>query len=172
MKQLALFLALCVGMNAQSGTVQRWTATTGDVSLMSAGYVATIQQPSGTASPVMIDKVVAYCSVACTVTFYANGSPGATTTAGTVLPLLPVALSATPAFNFFAASNVTVGTQQGGAIHLSAGIPTAICFSKACGETSDYAITTAGTQSNFSASIGSITGTVNVTFITHTVVTP
>ena len=149
----------------------RWYATTGDVSLSSQSYAATIQQSSSSASgAVFVDKVHVYCSVACTVTFYANGQPGATTTAGTVTPLLPTALSTTPPFNFFTASNATQGTQQGPALHLPGGAPpTVICFSKACGETQDYAIEGAGTQVNLTASIASMSGTVNVTFFTHTI---
>lgn len=169
---LLLVAAFCLSVRAQSGAIQRWSSTTGDVSLSSAAYAATIQQPSSAAIPVYVDKVLVYCSVACDVTFRANGT-AATTTLGTVTPLLPTVLSTTAAFSFYAASNVGTGTIQGGVIHLPGGAPpVAICFSQSCGESANYMMVGAGGNVNFSVSVASMTGTFNATFLTHTVTTP
>ncbi len=75
--------ACCAPTVAHAQNILRWSATTGDVSLNSAGTTDTIQQPATNGSDVAIDQIVVYCSVACTVTQAANGA-AATATAGTV----------------------------------------------------------------------------------------
>lgn len=168
MKTLLLFLALAASALAQT----RWSMTTGNLALSAAGTAVTIQQPSSGAQEVVIENAVVYCSVACTVSFAANGT-AATTTAGTVRALLP-ALMTTPApFNFFTASNVGAGTAQGGVINIPAGGTTTVCFGTsgsgcAATNTANYTLPAGGTGTNFTVSIASLTGTVNITLFART----
>lgn len=165
-RTIVLFLALA--LPALSQQVIRFSATTGDVSLVSAGTTATLQQPATNAGQVIIDQIVVYCSVACNLTQAANGT-AATTTAGTVTPLLPTNLATTMPVNFFTASNVGTGTAQGGIIHIPAGSTVTICLSTSCGAAGDVRIGTGqGTAANYSAVVSSITGTANIIFIGRT----
>ena len=165
MKRLILFfsLALCAFGQAQQ---IRWAATTGDVSI-SAAYAATIQQPATNASQVYIDQIVVYCSAACTVSQAANGT-AATATAGTVTPILPTQLNTTVPVNFWTASNVGSGTAQGGAVHIFAGDTKILCLSPSCGNPAQVILGTGGTAVNYTLSIASVTGTVNITFLGRT----
>ena len=160
MKTLSLLFAVASALLAQP---VRWAATTGDVTI-SAAYTATIQQPATGGALQSIDQVVVYCSVACTVTQAANGT-AATTTAGTVAPILPAPLSVTLPLSFFTASNVGAGTAQGGALHIFAGDTKVLCLSSTCGTAGQVALPPGGgTAANYSITIGSISGTVNITF--------
>ena len=103
-----LMLATCMGQD-----VRRWSATTGTVALVAAGTSATVQQPATGSVPVQLENAIVYCSVACQVTQSRDGT-AATTTAGTVRALAPIPANAPPPFNFFTASNVGAGNQQGG----------------------------------------------------------
>ena len=156
---------LLIALSAATLSAQTlgWTATTGDVSQSGSASSSTIQQPASNATAAYIDKVVVYCSVACNVTFAANGT-GATTTAGTVTPTLPYSLVATPNVNFFTASNVAAGTAQGGITHIPAGVTVTFCFGQPCGNAFQVILGTAGTaiNNNLTATISAITGTSNV----------
>jgi hypothetical protein len=142
----------------------RWSATTGDVSLTAQTTAATIQQAANSPTDVVIEQIVVYCSVACNATQAANGS-AATSTAGTIYPLLPVPLNWPPPFTFWTASNVGSGTTQGGIMHLAAGQTVTFCLSKACGAGGDVTIGKgAASAANYTVNISSITGTANITF--------
>ena len=157
---LAVFLLAC-GL-AQAQQVISFLATTGDVSLSSAGTKATIQQPATGGGQIVLDQVVVYCSVSCDVTQTANGT-AASTTAGTVTPRLPTPLNITVPVNFYTASNVGSGTAQAGILHLTAG-NSVICLSTVCGAGRDTAFGPSTTGTNYTVVIASLTGTVNITF--------
>lgn len=149
-------LLFCAGLNAQ--TQYGYIASTGDVSLSSQTTAATIQQPATNALSVAFPAspttgASVYCSVACTVTITRN-SVGATATAGTIVSQL--ANAPTPMFNFFTASNVSGGTALI-TQHVAAGQTFTL-------DMSGVVLPTAGTTSNVTISVGSITGTVNITF--------
>ena len=161
MKRLLILALVCsAGLSAQT---LRWFSTSGATSQTGSASTFTIQQPASGATNAYIDQVVVYCSVACTVTFAANGT-GATTTAGTVTPLLPYSLSATPNVNAFTASNVGAGTAQGGSGYVGAGGQVTFCFSQTCGVSGQLILNTSGTaiNNNFSVTISAITGTSNI----------
>lgn len=163
MKTIILLAALAAQLSAQ--TVVRWVATTGDVALSPGATAATIQQvavASG-ASLAYVDQIVIYCSVACNATLAANGA-AATTTAGTVTPLLPTPLNVSVPLTFWTASNVGTGTSQGGIIHVPAGGTVTLCMSQACGASGQVSFGPGGgTGSNYTVAIASITGTANIT---------
>ena len=166
MKRLLFFALLCIGI-AFGQAPTRWFATTGNVSLSAAATAATIQQPANGATNVSFEMIVVYCSVACPVTLIANGT-GATSTAGTVQSLLPSNLGLVAPFTFWTASNTSGGTQQGGVIQVPGGIPYTICLNTSCGMPATTFLQGAGTNVNYTASIGAITGTANVTFFVET----
>lgn len=165
MKIVALLALLTSALLAQQQTQGiRFSATTGDGSLNSAATTATLQQPATGADNVLVDQAVIYCSVACSATQAANGS-AATTTAGTVTPILPSQLNITPNVKFFTASNVGTGTAQGGILHIPAGGTAVLCLSPACGNPAQVILGTgSGSAANYSITIASLTGTVNITF--------
>lgn len=135
--------------------VNRYSATTGNVSLSGAGTALTIQQPASGGKLVTLESVQVYCSVTCVVSQAANGT-AATATAGTANALLPARTPA--AATVWTASNVGAGTAQGGVLNLSAGATQAIDVSK-------IVLGPSGTGSNYTVSIASVTGTVNITLI-------
>lgn len=162
-RTILLIAALAVQLSAQPQTT-RWVATTGDVVLSGAATAATVQQPATNGSLTYIDQVVVYCSVACNVTLAANGT-AATTTAGTIIPLLPSVLNAPILATFWTASNVGAGTAQSGIVHVPAGGTVTLCMSPACGASGQVSIGPgAGSASNYTVNIASITGTANITF--------
>ncbi len=167
MKRFLILLALA-SLPVFSQQTLRWSATTGDTILVGAGTTATIQQLATNAPQTLIDQIVIYCSVACSISQSANGS-AATTTAGTVRPLLPTPLNTTVPINFFTASNVGGGTAQGGTIHLPEGSTVVLCLNTSCGASGNITLGTGGTASNWSVTIGTITGTANITFYGRTI---
>lgn len=161
MKLLIALLAL-LPLSAQQAT--RWGATTGDVVLAGAATTATIQQPATNAGPLLIDQIAVYCSAACTFTQTANGT-AATSTAGTVTPILPSQLSITPNLTMWTASNVGTGTAQGGITRVPAGGTVMVCLSPTCGAAAQVQLNQGqGTAANYSVVIASVTATVNITF--------
>lgn len=161
MKTLLLAF-LSFSLSAQTTT--RWYATTGDVVLSGAGTAATIQQPATGATQVILDRVDVYCSVPCNVTQTANATTPATSTAGTITPILPTPLNFLFPFTFWTASNASGGTAQAGIVHLTAAGYTSLCFSTACGNPGNVILGTGGTAANYTVTVSSITGTANVTF--------
>jgi hypothetical protein len=157
-----LFLAVIAAATMFGQQVIRFSATTGDVVLSGAGTTATLQQPATNAGQVQLETVVVYCSVACNITQAANGT-GATTTAGTVTPVLPSQLNLAVPVNFFTASNVGAGTAQGGIFHLTGAGTQVFCLNVSCGATSTVALPTFGIGSNYSITVSTITGTANIT---------
>jgi hypothetical protein len=158
--RFVLLAALALPLSAQS--TLRWFATTGDTVLSGAGTSATIQQPATNQSQSYIDQAVVYCSVACNVTLAANGT-AATSTAGTVTPLLPTPTGTPIPVTFWTASNVGTGTSQGGITHIPAGGTVTLCFTPSCGNPAQLSLGAGqGAAANFTVTIGTVTGTVNV----------
>lgn len=160
MKRFITLLAASAALAiAQNNAPSRFSMTTGDVVLNAAATTLTIQKPATvagvTGKNIALESLTIYCSVACNVTQAYNGT-GATTTAATVTPIPPN--SSTPTSTAFSASNVGVGTAVGGITHVPAGgtvtipVPLVVLFG-------------AGIGSNYSITVGSITGTANITAI-------
>lgn len=146
-----LFVILAASAWAQ--TPVRYSATTGDVVLVTAGTKLTLQQPATNGKQVKMEAAVIYCSVACDVTMAQNGT-AATATTGTVSPLLPFGPVATA--SVFTASDVGNGTAAGGIIHLAASERVTLDMSK-------VAMGNTGTRTNYTWVISSITGNANIT---------
>lgn len=163
MKYLAIGLLALMPLKAQN--VIAWKATTGDVVLVAAGTKATVQKTTADTVLVYLDKITIYCSVACDITQTANGT-NASATAGTISPVLPESPTGLLPFNFYTASNVGSGTDQGGIIHLPAASTIVLCLARACGNATDVILGTAtgGSGRNYTVVISSITGTANVTY--------
>jgi hypothetical protein len=160
-------LALGFALLATAAFAQplNWRATTTDVSLTGA-YAATIQQQASSGGQILIDQIMVYCSVACSVSQVANAA-AATATAGTVTAVLPTPIGAAPitAVSFFVASNASGGTDQAGIVHVPAGSTVVLCLSPTCGNGHQVALGAGGgTAANYSVSIASITGNANITF--------
>lgn len=162
---MKIVLGMLLALPAFGQQIIAWKATTGDVSLMAAGTKATIQKTTNNSVTVYIDKIEVYCSVACSVTQTANGT-AASATAGTINPVLPTLPTLTMPFNFYTASNVGSGTDQGGITHVPAGGTVVFCLSPNCsnGQQVYLGTTDGGVGTNYTIVIGSITGTVNITF--------
>jgi hypothetical protein len=167
-RSIPLLFAAVVGVFAYDGQAQpqptRWSATSGDVSLSSTGYIATIQQPTTGQQQVQLEYAIVYCSVSCTIAQYAMGT-AATATAGTINPIIPSTSSASVTATFWTASNVGTGTQQGGTFHLQGPGTQTFCLNTSCGAIKSVSLPTTGTGSNYSVSIASLSGTVNITVI-------
>lgn len=134
---------------------QRYSATTGDVSLTGTGTTLTIQQPATPGKQITLESATVYCSVACSVTLAENGA-AATATAGALMPVLP---SIKPTYaTVYTASNVGAGTAVGGIVHLGAAQTVVLDLSK-------IALGAGTPNANFSISVSSITGTANITLI-------
>lgn len=155
-------------VHAQTGGT-RWSATTGDLSLSVSATIATVQNLAvSQAGNIYVDQIQVYCSVACSATQYANGT-AATATAGTVNAILPTQLTASLPLTFWTGSNVGAGIEQGGVTHVPAGSTVVLCLSPSCGAPAQVTLGPGGgTASNYSLSIGAITGTANVTFFGRT----
>lgn len=152
-----LLLSLCVGLLAFAAS-SRFSATTGDVSLSGAGTALTIQQPAKNGAPISLESATVYCSVACNVTQTQDGA-AATATAGTAVPLLPTPSVQSAVATVWTASNASGGTTAGGILHIPAGSTVPIDLSKvALGPG-------AGTGSNYTITVSSITGTANITVV-------
>ena len=164
MKKLLLFAALAALSFGQQ-TI-RFAATTGDMTL-SAARTTTLQQLASNQSQILIDQIIVYCSVDCSITQAANGA-AATSTAGTITPILPTQLALTVPATFWTTSNVGSGTAQGGALHVPAGATAILCLSPMCGAPAQVTLGTGGTGANYSLTIGNISGTANVTFYGRT----
>lgn len=156
MNKLLLWLALAALPLAAQTTQVRFSATTGDVPLVSAGTTLTIQPPATNAKQWTGETAYIYCSVACSVSQAKNGA-AATATAGTFTAVNPG--ETTPAVTtVWTASNVGTGTAVGGILHLAAGATVAIDLSK-------VKLGATGTATNYSISVSSITGNANITVI-------
>lgn len=162
MKRLLLALALVTGLQAQNNQVW-WMAASPSVSLSAQTYSATIQQQATNQQSVFIDYVIVSCSATCTFTGSANGT-AATATKQAPTVLAPSTNSTGLFFDAFFASNVGSGTQQTGINTILNGGDKTICLSPTCGNNRQFQLGTAGTASNYSINIASLTGTVTVTF--------
>lgn len=156
-----VFAIVCL---AQAQQTIRYSATTGDVSITS-GTAATVQQPATNGTDVLIEQIVVYCSVNCSVTQAANGT-AATSTAGSISPLLPAPTNNNAAATFWTSSNVGSGTAQGGITHIPGGATAILCLARSCGNGGDILIGYgAGTTSNYTLTIAAAgSGTGNITF--------
>lgn len=154
MKQLFILLFAALPLLSQPWG-SRYSASTGNVSLSAAGTALTIQQPATNASVVNFETATIYCSVACVVSQAQNGT-AATATAGTAVAISPSGPAA--AATVWTASNVGAGTSVPPAINLSAGSTLVLDLSK-------VTLPHGGSQVNYTISVGSITGTANITMI-------
>ena len=162
MKKLLLILAALPAF-AQTNYI----ASSGNVSLSSATYAVTLQQPASGQPQVTVTFPKAnpqggpapvgatiYCSVACVATLARNCTTAASATAGTVTSYLP---NQQPAFvTFWTASNAS-GCTTLRVINIPATQEYPI-------DLSAYNLATFGATSNLHISIASMTGTVNITF--------
>jgi hypothetical protein len=136
----------------------RFSSTTGNVSLTSAGTTFTIQQPASNGKLITLEAATVYCSAACSATQTQNGT-GATATAGTVNPILP--WSAVPVATVWTASNVGTGVPVGGILQIAGGAGTDRTF-----DLHNIVLGPGGgTGSNYSIVIASTTATVNITLV-------
>ncbi len=78
-----LFTLVILAASAWAQPQNRFSATSGDVSLSGAGTKLTLQQPATNGKQVTMEAAVVYCSVACDLTMAQNGT-AATATAGTI----------------------------------------------------------------------------------------
>jgi|HubBroStandDraft_2_1064218.scaffolds.fasta_scaffold22609_3 hypothetical protein len=164
LKGLALFLAASLCAIAQTNPLpicqqaNCYTASTGSVSLSGAATAATIQQPAVPSQIIYGVKASIQCSVACVVTRTSNPTSvgAATTTAGTIVqsPARPLGAVA-PTTLFFTASN-----QSGGTV---IDVTNVAAGSEQLFDLSDVVIG-AAPSAGYTISVGSITGTANITF--------
>jgi hypothetical protein len=163
-----LLFAAFVGVFAHDGQAQpqpvRWSATSGNVSLVSSGYTVTIQQPATGQQQVQLEYAIVYCSVYCAISQYGMGT-AATATAGNINPILPSTSAASVTATVWNASNVGTGTQQGGTFNLQGPGTQTFCLNTSCGAIKSVTLPTTGTGSNYSVSIASLSGVVNVTLV-------
>ena len=152
--KLPLFVLIC--FSSLYAQVNRFSATTGDVSLSGAGTALTIQQPATNGKTVVFETAVVYCSVTCTVTQSQNGT-AATATAGTAVPILPTPTTTQASATVWTASNAGTGTSVGGALHIASAPGTVVL------DLSKVVMGNGGTGTNYTITVGSITGTANIT---------
>lgn len=158
---LALF-TLLAQQNLQTPPCQVYncyTASTGNVTLVSAGTAATIQQPITTAPfPFNALKATVQCSVTCVVTRSKDGTAATTTLSQSSIvqsPATPSGKSTPLTMQFYTASNASGGTTidvntiNGGGI---------LAF-----DMSDVSFGAVPGQT-YTIAVGSITGTANITF--------
>lgn len=161
MKRLIILSAIAAFLHITAAHAQtnRFSATTGDVSLSAAATTLTVQLPAAgpAGNPsVTLESFIVYCTVACSVTQAYNGA-AATATAVTVSPIPPnTTLGA--AATAWKASNVGSGTAVGGIIHVPAGGTITISLAQ-------VTLAGAGNGANYSVTVGAITGTANITAI-------
>jgi len=147
--------------------------TTGNVTLAAAATAVTIQQPATGSVNVQLENAIVYCSVACQVSQSRAGT-AATATAGTVRPLGSTPIGYSAPFNFFTASDVGAGTSQGGIIYVPAGGTVNICLSTLApgcagsGPVAPITLVTGNTNMNYTISVASMTGDVNITLYART----
>jgi hypothetical protein len=179
MKLLALALLWTFGATAQTQFYPYW-ASTGNVSLSSQTYQATLQQPAATCGggtapcslPVAFPSsppggggtpaggaansagASIYCSVACVATVYTNCTTPATATSGTVVPAN--SSSPPPVVQFYSASNIS-GCGTGLVFNVPAGAPWPL-------DMSAVTLPAGGNLVNLTISVASVTATVNITF--------
>lgn len=157
MRRLILLTALaaCLHVSANAQT-NRYSATTGDVSLSAAATTLTIQAPAAQTRNIRLESITVYCSVACSVTQAYNGA-AATATAATISAIPPNTTTLATA-TAWSASNVGSGTAVGGITHVPAGYTVTLLVPL-------VRLAGAGTKANYSATVASITGTANITAI-------
>ncbi len=155
MKRL-LFLA-ALAASAAFAQVNHYVSSTGDVSLSTAATAATIQQPAANGKNVALEAATVYCSAACSVTHSVNGT-AASATAGTPVSQ-PGNTGAAARATFWTASNAGSGTTLR-VDHVPAGGTFSYAFPDG------FRLPAGAATSNYTISIASMTGTVNITF-TH-----
>ena len=157
------FIAAIISLSALAGvaecqTLYSYVASTGNQSVVSSAYAATLQQPALNSLPVSFPPVPAvgaavYCSAACVVSVILNGTAatGATTTIQGSTNSTPPAV-----VTLYSGSNASGGT-------------TLYTFNVAAGQTfpldmSAMKLPAGNATSNITLSIASGTATVNITF--------
>jgi hypothetical protein len=136
-------------------SVPRYSASTGQTSLTAQSLALTIQQPAASPPQINMESAVVYCSVACTVTASINGTP-ATATAGTAIKIPPSGPGAMA--TIWTASNAGSGTTMPPIYNIPAGSTVVIGLSQVI-------IQRGPTTNNYTLTVGSITGTANITFL-------
>jgi hypothetical protein len=153
MRKLLLFLSATGALFAQTS----WTAATGPVTQTGGTYTATLQQSRTSQAQVSIDSITVTCSVDCTVTQYALG-----TLANGVLTAVT---SATPVpVDFYVASSVGPGYQQGAATSVAAGQSATICLSTTCGAATQTVLGNSGVRRTYSVVVSAINGVSSIAF--------
>lgn len=133
----------------------RFSASSGDVALVAAGYAFTIQKPATGGKRIYLESATVYSSADATVSQAFNGT-AATATAGTANTVPPNVTEAATA-KVWGASNAGAGTAAGGILRIPAGGSASI-------DLSGVMLNGAGTAANYTIAIASVTGTVNITF--------
>lgn len=155
-----LLCAVFFGQQAAVAQTNRFSATTGDVSLSMAATTLTIQQAAAIAGaagkPIALESITVYCSVACSVTQAFNGA-AATATAATVTPI-PPGTQAVATATAWSASNVGGGKAVGAVVHVPAGSTVTLLVGQ-------ISLNGAGSAGNYSVTVGAITGTANLSAI-------
>lgn len=163
MKQVLLALVVCPLLYAQGNVTQfndpLYCSTSGDVSLSASSTTFTIQVPAAAVRAAYLMSALVTTDTAGSFTQAANGT-AATTTAGTVTQTPSSIATTANQARSFTASNVGAGTALGGKITTSAGGPgTSIDLTNA----GNYVVLKPGAASNYSITIGTMTGTANIT---------
>lgn len=149
MQKLLLFLSATGALFAQTQT--SWTAGTGNVTQTGGTYTATLQQSRSDSSLVSVDSVTITCSVPCTLTRYAFGTI-ASGILGKVASAVPVPV------DFYVASSVGPGYQQGDVTPVNAGQTVTVCLSTNCGAQTQTTLANSGTRRTYSFVVSAING--------------
>ena len=159
LKSVIITFALVVSAWAQ--VPYDYIASSGNVSVSTATYAVTLQQPTAANNPLPVQfppspsvGASVYCSVACTLSIIrATGSTGAATaTTGTVSPVQPNSPPASVLL--YTASNYSGGTTL-----LTVNIPAGTTYPLDMSPTH-----LGGANDNITLALASLTGTVNITF--------
>jgi hypothetical protein len=162
MKRFIQALAVVCAFTAEAVAAQvqpppsRYCSTTGDVSLSAAATTFTVQQSAGSPRAIYLESALVTTSVAGSFTQSVNGT-AATSTAGTVTQIPGGQAALTSIARSWTASNVGAGTAIAGKITTFAGGPGLTI------DLSEVVLKNTGTASNYSITIGSMTGTANIT---------
>ncbi len=154
-KRLLVLSFLAVHLLGQSNTGNRFSATTGKITLTGSASSFTIQQATSGSKKIIFESANIYCSVACEVSQAQNGT-AATATSSPVLQIQPVGPS--PTATAWTSSNVGTGTSVGGILEVPAAGVAALDLSRI------FFAKTATSSTNYTISVNGISGTVIITF--------
>ncbi len=147
---IPLAMACVMALRGQPSNANRYIFMK-ETALVATTEKVTVQQPASGSLSVAFELADVYCSVACTVTFYQNGTAATTTT----LAATTESLSPPPKVVAFSSSNVGTGNTLK-TYYLGAGQTLQFTLG-------DFALPRgAGGSANFSIGIASMTGTVRI----------